>query len=128
VLTLAGILKAILLVATSVLLYNDSITLLQFLGYSIALAGLIYYSLGWTQIKSLAAASSTWLSETLDETRMPPLVRRAVSAVLVLLIVLMLFIGLRTGGGGEQGAAVVQTPDAEGWGFSWMSRLGWGGA
>jgi hypothetical protein len=51
--TLTGILKNILLVIISVLIWRTPITALQLVGYSIALAGLVYYSLGRDQIVSL---------------------------------------------------------------------------
>jgi hypothetical protein len=51
VLTLSGVLKDILLVFASMLLFGDPVTLLQAFGYSIALGGLIYYKLGADKIK-----------------------------------------------------------------------------
>ncbi|KAL2019986.1 hypothetical protein VTK56DRAFT_8986 [Thermocarpiscus australiensis] len=59
VMTLTGILKNILLVIISVLIWHTSISWLQCLGYSVALAGLVYYSLGWDQI--VAISSGIWL-------------------------------------------------------------------
>lgn len=46
VLTLCGVLKDILLVAASMLIWGTIVTPLQFFGYFIALGGLIYYKLG----------------------------------------------------------------------------------
>lgn len=46
VLTLCGVLKDILLVGASILIWGTHISLLQTLGYSIALGGLVYYKLG----------------------------------------------------------------------------------
>ncbi|KAA8641301.1 solute carrier 35 member [Aspergillus tanneri] len=46
VLTMAGILKDILLVVASMVIFLDPVTMQQFFGYSIALAGLVYYKLG----------------------------------------------------------------------------------
>ncbi|KAI5849154.1 triose-phosphate transporter family-domain-containing protein [Tricharina praecox] len=46
VLTLCGVLKDILLVVLSILIWQTEVTLLQFIGYSIALAGLVWYKLG----------------------------------------------------------------------------------
>ncbi|KAF8533604.1 triose-phosphate transporter family-domain-containing protein, partial [Trichophaea hybrida] len=46
VLTLCGVLKDILLVILSILIYGTKVTLLQFLGYSIAIAGLVWYKVG----------------------------------------------------------------------------------
>lgn len=63
--TLTGILKSILLVITSVLLWSTPVTLLQSVGYSTALAGLVYYSLGQDQLSRGYHAASTWASDTL---------------------------------------------------------------
>ncbi|KAF2478163.1 TPT-domain-containing protein [Lindgomyces ingoldianus] len=51
VLTLSGVLKDILLVFASMFLFGDPVTLLQAFGYSIALAGLVYYKLGADKLK-----------------------------------------------------------------------------
>jgi hypothetical protein len=56
VMTLTGILKNILLVIISVMIWHTSITGIQFLGYAVALAGLVYYSVGWDQIAALGLA------------------------------------------------------------------------
>jgi drug/metabolite transporter (DMT)-like permease len=55
VLTMAGVLKDILLVAASMLIFHDPVTGQQFFGYSIALAGLVYYKLGAEKCNALAA-------------------------------------------------------------------------
>jgi hypothetical protein len=52
VLTLSGILKDILLVVLSVIIWSTPITALQAFGYSIALGGLVYYKAGGAQIQS----------------------------------------------------------------------------
>jgi drug/metabolite transporter (DMT)-like permease len=54
VLTLCGVLKDILLVAASILIWSTTVTFLQFFGYSIALGGLVYYKLGGDKIKEYA--------------------------------------------------------------------------
>ncbi|KAJ6006038.1 sugar phosphate/phosphate translocator [Penicillium sp. IBT 35674x] len=54
VLTMAGILKDILLVCASMMIFRDPVTPLQFFGYSIALGGLCYYKLGAEKMQSLA--------------------------------------------------------------------------
>jgi hypothetical protein len=107
--TLTGILKNILLVIISVMIWHTAISWLQFAGYTIALAGLVYYSLGWDQITALAQA--TWLSmrggyESLsggatgtgdEQGRLPAAVRRAlimgVAAILVLVLAGWFFYG-----------------------------------
>lgn len=43
---MAGILKDILLVVASIIIFRDPVTLQQFVGYGIALVGLAYYKLG----------------------------------------------------------------------------------
>jgi len=54
--TLTGILKNILLVIISVMIWHTTINWMQFLGYAIALAGLVYYSLGYDQLAAISAA------------------------------------------------------------------------
>ncbi|KAM7201727.1 Triose-phosphate Transporter family domain containing protein [Naviculisporaceae sp. PSN 640] len=66
VMTLTGILKNILLVIASVMIWHTSITLLQFLGYGIALAGLTYYSVGWDSIVAISVAARAYMSGILD--------------------------------------------------------------
>ncbi|KAJ5370664.1 sugar phosphate/phosphate translocator [Penicillium cataractarum] len=53
VLTMAGILKDILLVCASMMIFHDPVTPQQFFGYSIALAGLVYYKLGAEKLQAL---------------------------------------------------------------------------
>jgi hypothetical protein len=61
VLTLSGVLKDILLVLASMFLFGDPVSLLQAFGYTIALAGLIYYKLGADKIKEhLSQANMKW--------------------------------------------------------------------
>ena len=61
VLTLSGVLKDILLVFASIMLFRDPVSLLQAFGYSIALGGLIYYKLGGQKMKEyLAQGSMAW--------------------------------------------------------------------
>ena len=51
---MAGILKDILLVCASMMIFRDPVTPQQFFGYSIALGGLVYYKLGAEKIQGLA--------------------------------------------------------------------------
>ncbi|OJJ83255.1 uncharacterized protein ASPGLDRAFT_152043 [Aspergillus glaucus CBS 516.65] len=53
VLTMAGILKDILLVFASMAIFRDPVTFQQFVGYSIALGGLAYYKLGAEKMGAL---------------------------------------------------------------------------
>ncbi|KAF7553034.1 hypothetical protein G7Z17_g3909 [Cylindrodendrum hubeiense] len=54
VLTMSGVLKDILLVVASMVIFRDPVTGQQFFGYSIALVGLVYYRLGSEKMQSLA--------------------------------------------------------------------------
>lgn len=49
--TLSGVLKDILLVMASMLIFRDPVSGIQAFGYSIALAGLVYYKLGSDKLK-----------------------------------------------------------------------------
>lgn len=62
VLTLTGILKSILLVIIAVIIWQTPISGLQALGYTIAVFGLAYYSLGKDQVVALYQMTSDWLT------------------------------------------------------------------
>ncbi|KXX81727.1 hypothetical protein MMYC01_200689 [Madurella mycetomatis] len=118
VMTLTGILKNILLVIISVMIWHTAISWLQFIGYSIALAGLLYYSLGWDQIVAVSSAAwvySRGIYESVsnnasvpgsggsdDAGRLPAAVRRAlltgVAAVVLIVLVGGFFFGWLGGG------------------------------
>ena len=49
--TLCGVLKDILLVMASMLIFRDPVSPLQAFGYSIAICGLLYYKLGSDKLK-----------------------------------------------------------------------------
>ena len=53
--TLCGVLKDILLVAASMLIWGTPVSGLQFFGYSIALGGMVYYKLGGDSIKGVVS-------------------------------------------------------------------------
>lgn len=73
VLTLSGVLKDILLVFASIMLFGDPVSLLQAFGYSIALGGLVYYKLGGPKMKEyLGQGSLAWAE--LGQTR--PILRK----------------------------------------------------
>lgn len=63
VLTMSGVLKDVLLVFASMILFHDPVTGQQFFGYSIALAGLVYYKLGPDKIQSLAKDTQLQISQ-----------------------------------------------------------------
>ncbi|ODM22049.1 hypothetical protein SI65_02895 [Aspergillus cristatus] len=61
VMTLCGVLKDILLVAASMMIWQTPVTGTQFFGYSIALIGLVYYKLGGDKIREYTGqAGRAW--------------------------------------------------------------------
>ena len=91
VLTLCGILKDILLVAASMLIWGTPVTKLQLFGYSIALGGMLYYKLGAEQLKGyVQQAGRSWSEFGVQK----PALRKATIFGLVLLTLFLLLGGL----------------------------------
>ncbi|KAG9234163.1 triose-phosphate transporter family-domain-containing protein [Amylocarpus encephaloides] len=88
VLTLCGVLKDILLVVASILIWGTRISGLQVFGYSIALCGMLYYKLGQKELKPFIAEGSRRWAE-LGATR--PVLRKLIiiGSVLTLTILLL---------------------------------------
>ncbi|KAI6090050.1 triose-phosphate transporter family-domain-containing protein [Hypoxylon rubiginosum] len=63
VLTLSGVLKDILLVISSLVIFGDPVTGQQYVGYSVALGGLVYYKLGAEKLQSVAADARLYLTQ-----------------------------------------------------------------
>ncbi|PCD41579.1 hypothetical protein AU210_004127 [Fusarium oxysporum f. sp. radicis-cucumerinum] len=79
VMTLSGILKSILLVAASVVLWGTHISLTQTLGYAVALMGLVLYSIGYEQLLYMWEEAVAWGTGTLNrEGEMSPTLRKAI--------------------------------------------------
>ncbi len=88
VLTLCGVLKDIMLVAASMLIWGTQVTALQFIGYGVALSGLVYFKLGGEQFKGyLESAGRKWSEYGITN----PIRRKLVvfGAVILLLFVLL---------------------------------------
>ncbi|KAF2430906.1 glucose-6-phosphate/phosphate and phosphoenolpyruvate/phosphate antiporter [Tothia fuscella] len=91
VLTLCGVLKDILLVAASIMIWGTPVTSTQFLGYSVALSGLVYYKLGGDQLKQqIAGVRRTWTEFGVKK----PAVRHACVIGLVVFLMVVLVGGL----------------------------------
>lgn len=60
--SLCGILKSILLIWASVLFWDTKINLTQCSGYAIAVAGLVYYSVGDKELSRVAHTTMAWAS------------------------------------------------------------------
>ncbi|PHH86126.1 hypothetical protein CDD83_10687 [Cordyceps sp. RAO-2017] len=69
VMALAGILKNILLIAASALIWKTQVTAMQAAGYSMALSGLVYYSFGYAQLAEAAQAVNVWTAAGLRPLR-----------------------------------------------------------
>lgn len=89
--TLCGVLKDVLLVGASMLIWGTPISGLQFFGYAIALSGMVYYKLGLEALKGYAAESGRQWAE-FGATR--PIARKLVVIVGALFIVFVLLGGL----------------------------------
>ena len=84
-------LKDVLLVAASMLIWGTIVTSLQFFGYSIALAGLIYYKLGAEQLKGyFSEAGRQWA----DFGARRPVLRKLFVILLVILTIFLILGGL----------------------------------
>ena len=98
VLTLCGVLKDILLVAASMIIWQDPVSPLQFFGYSIALGGLVYYKLGAEQIKThMETAGRQWAELGVKHSAL----RKAVVFGVILLVLFVVLGGLAPSYGGS---------------------------
>lgn len=86
---MSGVLKDVLLVFASMLLFHDPVTAQQFFGYSIALAGLVYYKLGADKINALA--KDTQLYATQYRQGNPAKVKLAGAALIFAVIILLVW-------------------------------------
>jgi hypothetical protein len=91
VMTLCGVLKDVLLVGASMLIWGTAISGLQAFGYSIALGGMIYYKLGYDALKGYAGeASRQWQEFGV----LRPATRKIIVIVCALLFVFLVFSSL----------------------------------
>jgi len=91
VLTLCGVLKDILLVIASMMIWGTQVTPLQFFGYAIALGGMVYYKLGLEQLKGYAGeANRQWAEFGANK----PVLRKIVIFVGSAFLLFVLFGGL----------------------------------
>lgn len=90
--TLSGVLKDILLVLASMVIFGDPVTPTQFFGYAIALAGLVYYKLGPDRIGSYAAqGKQSWREYGATN----PAMRKVVVFAGALVVIFVVLGGLR---------------------------------
>ncbi|KAM5388480.1 hypothetical protein ACJA88_000344 [Fusarium oxysporum] len=94
VLTLCGVLKDILLVIASMMIWGTQVTGLQFFGYSIALGGMVYYKLGYEQIKGhIADANRQWAEFGARK----PILRKVTIIIATAFLIFTFFGGLAPG-------------------------------
>ncbi|KAJ3520883.1 hypothetical protein NM208_g13537 [Fusarium decemcellulare] len=94
VLTLCGVLKDILLVIASMIIWGTQVTGLQFFGYSIALGGMVYYKLGYEQIKGhISDANRQWAEFGARK----PVLRKLTVIIFTAFLIFTLFGGLAPG-------------------------------
>ena len=91
VLTLCGVLKDILLVFASIMIWGTPVTPLQFFGYSIALGGMVYYKLGADSLKSFFSESNRRWAEYGAKR---PAQRKMLVFGVVIVLLLVILIGL----------------------------------
>jgi Flp pilus assembly protein TadB len=112
--TLTGVLKNILLVVISVMIWNTHISWLQTLGYAVALGGLIYYSVGYDQLAQGWKIASTslvtmWTSPS-PHGGISVGMRRVIIVVMGVLTFILLIAGLGYGTGvADKGVTMVQS-------------------
>ncbi|EON67871.1 hypothetical protein W97_07368 [Coniosporium apollinis CBS 100218] len=88
VLTLSGVLKDILLVVASMVVFGDPVSGLQAFGYAIALGGLIYYKLGAEKLKEyISQGGRAWADYGVRHPAMRKLI--VFGLIIVTLFVLM---------------------------------------
>ncbi|KAF2772518.1 TPT-domain-containing protein [Teratosphaeria nubilosa] len=93
--TLSGVLKDILLVAASLIIFRDPVSPVQAFGYSLALCGLVYYKLGAEKIKDyFGQGQRAWADYGVRH----PALRRAIVLGLVLMTMFLLLGGIAGSG------------------------------
>lgn len=91
VLTLCGVLKDIILVFASIAIWGTPVSLLQFFGYSISLAGLVYYKLGGDTLKvQLGEVNRMWAEYGARH----PALRKVTTFIIGLLIISLVLGGI----------------------------------
>ena len=89
--TLCGVLKDILLVCASMLIWGTPVTLIQFFGYSLALGGMIYFKLGKENLqKAFSEGQRKWAEYGVNR----PVQRKLVVFLLVIFTMFLLVAGL----------------------------------
>lgn len=111
VLTLCGVLKDIMLVVASMMIWGTPVTPLQFFGYSIALGGMVYYKLGMEQIKGYAGeASRQWAEFGARK----PILRKLSVIIMVFFTTVIMFTSFAPSSGYSPAKAVAEATNEMG--------------
>ncbi|WPH00203.1 Hypothetical protein R9X50_00302600 [Acrodontium crateriforme] len=95
VMTLSGVLKDILLVVASMVIFRDPVSGLQAFGYSIALCGLVYYKLGAEKMKEyIGMVQREWSEYGVKH----PVLRKAIVLGAALTLIFILLGGVQQSG------------------------------
>lgn len=108
--TLCGVLKDVLLVGASILIWGTPVSGLQYFGYGLALCGLVYYRLGAATIKAqFSDGQRIWAEYGAKH----PALRKLIvfSAVLALMIVILLGLAPTMGVDPSQFASALKEGD-----------------
>lgn len=96
VMTLCGVLKDILLVFASIMIWGTPVSALQYFGYTIALGGLIYFKLGADTIKQqFSEANRQWAEYGAKH----PAMRKIIVFGVILLVIFVVLGGLAPSAG-----------------------------
>lgn len=99
--TLCGVLKNIFLVVASVLIWGTVITPMQIVGYAIALAGLVYYGVGYDGVQTYYTHSQQFVEKLWEGQKQVTVrdmvLRRIVFSLLVLLVLVLVLMGIAIG-------------------------------
>ena len=90
---MSGVLKDILLVVASMVIFGDPVTGQQYFGYGIALGGLVYYKLGAEKIQALTTDARLQIAEA--RRNHPARVKMVVACVLLGVVTLVILGGWR---------------------------------
>ena len=96
VMTLCGVLKDLLLVFASIMIWGTPVTALQYFGYGIALCGLVYFKLGADTLKAqFSEANRQWAEYGARH----PALRKVMVFGMILLVVTALLGGIAPSAG-----------------------------
>lgn len=119
--TLCGVLKNILLVVASVLIWGTIIMPIQIFGYAIALAGLVYYGVGYEGIQTYYTNSQQFVEKIWENqkqaTAKDMVIRRIVFTLLIMLVIVLVLMAILVGS--DQTPAFVQDLKKNWLGLDW---------